>query len=89
VTLKARVQTPAGTGQIVATEWDFEGDGTYTAGAVERPKATLTVQQTHQFDTPGVYFVAVKVTSQRDGVDNVFTKVQNLDRVRVVVHARS
>ena len=33
-----------------------------------------------------VYYVALRVTAQRDGVDTPYAKVQNLDRVRVVVH---
>jgi hypothetical protein len=86
VTFDAKVQVPQGTGKIVATEWDFAGTGTYTPVPVERPKPTVQIQQTHRFDDPGTYFVAVKVTSQRDGVDGPFFKVLNLDRVRVVVH---
>jgi len=86
VTFKADVETPPGGGKVVATEWDFAGTGTFTAAPFGRPKGSVKVQQKHSFDQPGTYFVAVRVTAQRDGVDGPLTKLQNIDRVRVVVH---
>jgi hypothetical protein len=82
----ATARVPARAGEVVATAWDFEGDGTYVEHGVARPGRTLTVKETHRFDQPGVYYVALRVTAQRDGVDTPYAKVQNLDRVRVVVH---
>jgi len=86
VTFKADVETPPGGGKVVATEWDFAGTGTFTAAPFGRPKGSVAVKQKHSFDQPGTYFVAVRVTAQRDGVDGPLTKLQNIDRVRVVVH---
>ncbi|MCC8118090.1 MAG: hypothetical protein LIP09_04990 [Bacteroidales bacterium] len=37
------------------------------------------------FDEPGTYFVALRVTSQRNGKDQFYTPITNIDRVRVVV----
>lgn len=88
VVLHADVEAPPGTGVIVATAWDFEGDGTYVEETLKHPKSDLRVQARHRFETPGVYYVALRVTSQRDGVNGPFTQVQNLDRVRVIVTAR-
>ncbi|HWH97733.1 MAG TPA: PKD domain-containing protein [Pseudolysinimonas sp.] len=85
VVFQADVEAPPGTGVIVATAWDFEGDGTYSEQAVPHPRTELHTQARHRFETPGVYFVALRVTSQRDGVESLFAQVQNLDRVRVVV----
>jgi hypothetical protein len=86
VEFKADIETPPGGGKVVATEWDFAGTGTFTAAPFGRPKGSVAVQQKHSFDKPGTYFVAVRVTAQRDGVDGPLTKLQNIDRVRVVVH---
>ncbi|MCC8113156.1 MAG: hypothetical protein LIP03_04025 [Bacteroidales bacterium] len=36
-------------------------------------------------NTPGTYFVALRVTSQRNGKDQLYTPITNIDRVRVVV----
>ena len=85
VRFHAKARVPARAGEVVATAWDFEGDGTYVENGVARPKQTLNVKGSHRFDQPGVYDVALRVTAQRDGVDTPYAKVQNLDRVRVVV----
>ena len=85
VRFHAKVQVPARAGEVVATAWDFDGDGTYVENGLARPQQTLSVQESHRFDQPGVYYVALRVTAQRDGVDTPYAKVQNLDRVRVVV----
>lgn len=85
VVFQAHVETPPGTGVIVATAWDFEGDGTYAEETVKHPSGDLDTQAKYRFETPGVYFVALRVTSHRDGVASLFAQVQNLDRVRVVV----
>ncbi len=88
VTFAAEVEVPAGTGFLVAAEWDFEGGGDFPVqggrmdGSAER--ATLTT--TYAFDRAGTYFPALRVTSQRRGAGATpFTRVQNLGRVRVVV----
>ena len=81
----ARVEAAPGTGTVAATAWDYEGDGIYVEQAVKHPRATLQVQSKHRFTKPGVYYVALRVTVQRDGVDGPYAKVENLDRVRVVV----
>jgi hypothetical protein len=42
---------------------------------------------THRFDTPGTYFPALRGISQRQGdTATPFARIQNLGRVRVVVH---
>ncbi|MDR7187001.1 hypothetical protein J2X85_004062 [Microbacterium trichothecenolyticum] len=86
VRIVATARTPQGGGEVVAAEWDFEGDGLYVAGASVTPKKNATVSAEHTFTEPGTYFVSVKVTAERNGdVDADYALLQNIDRVRVVV----
>ena len=50
------------------------------------PEATLNIITRHRFTQPGTYYVALKVASSREGLLSPFGQVENLDRVRVVVH---
>jgi hypothetical protein len=86
VTFSANVQVPPGTGKIVSTAWDFSGTGTFTPKGFGAPKATLNIVTRHRFMQPGTYYVALKVASSREGLLSPFGQVENLDRVRVVVH---
>ncbi len=71
--------------------WDFENSnvfpakGEFTSTDHSGNKATITT--TYTFSKPGIYFPTLRVASQRDGDSNTpFTRIQNLDRVRVVVN---
>jgi hypothetical protein len=86
VTFRAKVQTPPDGGGVVVAEWDFEGTGSYTDVSVGSPKRTAQLRSAYTYDTPGVYYAALRVTAQRDGVPSEFTQLLNLDRVRIVVH---
>jgi hypothetical protein len=78
---------PAGTGKIVRVEWDFEGQGTYPVSAQFPVAREVHLGATHTFAHPGTYFAVARVTSQREGSRTTpFTLVQNLARIRVVVH---
>lgn len=86
VTFKAKILVPPGTGEVVGTEWDFLGTGSFTASSFERGSQTFEIEATFTYKTPGTYFPSLRVTSQRDGDPNTtFAKVENLGRVRVVV----
>jgi hypothetical protein len=88
VTFTAMIETPPGTGSVVAADWDFEGAGTYpTPGELSDHKSTkVTVTATHAYTRPGTYYAAIRGTSQRQGdIDTQFARPQNLSRVRVVV----
>ncbi len=86
VDFDAIVEVPAGAGEIVAVEWDFEGTGDYSAGALVDTSSTVGLRATHTYLRPGTYFATVRVTSQRDGEpDAPYTRIQNLARVRVEV----
>ncbi len=86
----ALVAVPPHTGKIVATNWDFDGTGSFSESGkiapVSRTDSQVTVKTTHTFTKPGTYFVTLRASSQRQGdAKTPFTRIQNLDRVRVVV----
>jgi hypothetical protein len=71
----------------VGTDWDFFGSGNFEALSFGKPNETVMVKAPFTYNKPGTYFPAIRVTSQREGDPNTpFAKVQNLGRVRVVVH---
>jgi hypothetical protein len=88
VTFTATIETPPGTGSVVAADWDLEGTGEYaTAEQLSNDKsANITVTASHAYTRPGVYFAAIRATSQRQGdAETPYARAQNLGRVRVVV----
>ena len=88
VKFTATIELPPNTGKIIAAEWDFEGDGKF---AVSQPMKSSTGSQirlttAHTFAKPGTYFTTLRATSQRNGDQKTpYARIQNLDRVRVVV----
>lgn len=84
------IAVPPGTGKVVSAEWDFDDTGTFPVRS-DLSKAkdhgdNVTVTMTHVFSKPGTYFVTLRVASQREGnVQTPFARIQNLDRVRVIV----
>lgn len=87
VTFTARIQAPPRAGKVVAAEWDFEGVGNYPVAAqLGQPRSTVTLSATYSFSEPGTYFPVLRGASQREGDSQTpFARIQNLDRVRVVV----
>ncbi|MEU3617915.1 Tat pathway signal sequence domain protein [Streptomyces sp. NPDC006872] len=87
VEFSATVQVPPNAGKVVGAEWDFEGIGTYPVPAqLGRIGSTVTLHATHSFPIPGTYFPVLRATSQREGDPRTpYARIQNLDRVRVVV----
>lgn len=90
VTFRATVELPPHTGKLVAAEWDFEGEGRFPAVGkltpVDKTGSRATLKVTYTFSTPGTYFTTLRVTSQREGdTKTPYARIQNLDRVRVVV----
>ncbi|MFD2329340.1 PKD domain-containing protein [Cohnella sp. GCM10020058] len=87
VTLTAKIQAPPGSGKIVRTEWDLTGTGDYKTWAFGAPRPTANLSMKFKYAKPGTYYPAVRVTSQREGdTKTPFALIQNLDRVRIVVH---
>jgi hypothetical protein len=88
VSFTAMIETPAGAGSVVAADWDLEGTGEYSTAErlSDHRSARVTVTTSHAYARPGVYFAAIRATSQRQGdADTPYARVQNLGRVRVVV----
>lgn len=75
VTFDAAVRVPAGAGTVVSAGWDFTGSGTFTPG-----------RAAYRYTRPGTYFASFKVATSRSGKPEPYAQVENLDRVRVVVH---
>ncbi len=85
ITFWAKAQTPLSAGKIVKVEWDFEGDGHFTARPVSIGRE-VALKEVHRFLRPGTYFPVIRVTAQRDGDANTpFGLVQNVASMRVTV----
>ncbi|MCD8388442.1 MAG: hypothetical protein LUD17_16405 [Bacteroidales bacterium] len=89
--IAAVAEVPQGMGKVVRAEWSHDG-ATYTAttdlateGRYSNNGNRVEFSRKYSFDTPGTYFVALRVTSQRNGKDQLYTPIANIDRVRVVV----
>ena len=66
--------------------WDFETSNVFPVKATFKTGSHVTVKTTYTFTKPGTYFPTLRVASQRQGnAKTAFTRIQNLDRVRVVV----
>jgi hypothetical protein len=92
VTFETAVEIPENMGQLVLAEWDFDGSKTFAHTVnLSEAKATdnggsVEFTATYTFSEPGVYFPTVRVASQRNGDEKTpYTRILNLDRVRVVV----
>jgi hypothetical protein len=86
VSFTAEVEVPSNTGKITSAEWGFEGVGTFSSTDQFKPGSAIKLKTTHTFSKPGTYFVTLHVASQRQGNSKTpFTRIQNLERVRVVV----
>lgn len=90
VEFSAAIEVPPGTGNVVSAEWDFEGSGDYqvreSIADKRGAKNHRALKRSYAFSKPGNYFIALRVASQRQGdVKTSFARVQNLERVRVVV----
>jgi PKD repeat protein len=73
----------------VSAEWDFEGYGKFSVkGIVKSVNSTgssVMLNTTYTFKKAGTYFVTLRGISQRKANDTPFARIQNLERVRVVV----
>ncbi|MDB5242570.1 MAG: hypothetical protein JWP57_3195 [Spirosoma sp.] len=70
--------------------WNFDTSDAFPVPAQVKPSdktgSRAQVKSTHTFTKPGTYFPTLRVAAQREGdAKTRFTRIQNLDRVRVVV----
>lgn len=83
----ASVELPPNSGKLVAAEWDFEGEGTFSIASKIKNGKIVKLKTSHTFSKPGTYFPTLRVAAQREGsAQTPFARIQNLDRVRVVVN---
>ncbi len=86
VSFEAEIEVPANTGQIVSAEWNFEGAKTYEVKTTIVKGSKVIVKGKHIFTEAGTFFPTLRIASQREGDEKTpFTRIVNLDRVRVVV----
>ena len=66
--------------------WNFESSDAFPVKATFKKGNKVTIATTYTFTKAGTYFPTLRVTSQREGdAKTPFARIQNLDRVRVVV----
>jgi hypothetical protein len=87
VTFTGTIAVPPGAGSVIAAQWDFDNGGSFaTTSPVGKSARQVKVSITHRFDRPGTYFPVLRGISQRQGDGATpYGRIQNLDRVRVVV----
>ena len=85
--LTANTQLPPNAGKIVSVEWDLDGTGKFAIKEKNISSSKKGIfQLSHAFKTSGVYFPTVRIATQREGdTTTPFTRIFNLDRVRVIV----
>jgi hypothetical protein len=88
VTFEVAAECPPDAGTIVATEFDFEGSGTWedVHEELDRTEESLGLAVRHRYPAAGAYTAAVRVTSHRDGeVSARSGRISNLARCRLLV----
>ncbi|MEO7739483.1 MAG: PKD domain-containing protein [Novosphingobium sp.] len=90
VTLAAKIDMPRGAGKIVHYAWYLGTADTRFEPATElrKPSTHVDLKRTVSFAAPGEYSITLRVNGQRSGLTDVngTTLLQNIGRVRVVVH---
>jgi hypothetical protein len=82
------IDIPANTGKVILAEFDFDGSGKFSVpGKITIINSSSAIAKVkYKFLSVGTYFPTVRIATQREGDTNtIFTRIQNLDRVRVVV----
>jgi hypothetical protein len=74
----------------VGNDWNFDKSDVYPVKAnltiAKNNDSQMVIKTSYKFTKPGTYFPTLRVASQRHGnIVTPFARIQNLDRVRVVV----
>jgi hypothetical protein len=75
----------------LSNNWNFDKSDIYPvkanlAAAKKNKGSQMVIKASYKFTKPGTYFPTLRVASQRNGNSSTpFARIQNLDRVRVVV----
>ncbi|HXB75628.1 MAG TPA: PKD domain-containing protein [Candidatus Acidoferrales bacterium] len=90
VNLQGSVEMPPGTGKVLQYDWYLgRSDFAYEpATKLPEPQPTVSATRTVSFPAPGEYTITLRTFAQRNGTGEVTnpTLLQNLARVRVMVH---
>lgn len=87
MTLTGIIHLPDGAGSVVATEWSQTGRGEFAPAHFRHQSGRKNVvKQSFTFNRPGVFYPVLRVTTRREGKTGTpYTRVSNLDRLRVTV----
>lgn len=78
---------PAG-GKVVHAAWDIKGTGEFEPATIgKNSNKAEHITRTISFGAPGVYYVTLWGATQREGYPSELNLLENIDRVRIVVHA--
>lgn len=87
VSLVVEAVVPAGAGDVISFEWDFDNSGKFPEMVgLDVPSSSASSCIKHQYDEPGTYYAVVRVTAQRAADQGgSFGRATNLARVRIQV----
>ena len=86
VELSAEIIPQEGTGLVTGVEWAFDDGTDYTEGTFTQTEQGAKATVRHSYAAAGTHFVTCRAYVQREGNKaDIYTKVYNLDRARVVV----
>ena len=90
VSLQGNIEMPPGTGKVLQYDWYLgRSDFAYEpATPLREPQAVVSPTRTVSFPAAGEYTITLRTFAQRDGAGDPTspTLLQNLARVRIVVH---
>lgn len=90
VSLEGNIEMPPGTGKVLQYDWYLgRSDFAYEpATQLKKPQAVVSPTRTVSFPAAGEYTITLRTFAQRDGMGDLKspTLLQNLARVRIVVH---
>ncbi|MDE2303154.1 MAG: hypothetical protein KGK11_11410 [Sphingomonadales bacterium] len=88
VTFDGRIAAPGPGYRVVAAAWDFDGSGRFAAQSpIAANQGSAAVAIRHRFLHRGTWFVTLRGTTQpQSALGTPFARLDDLDRVRVVVH---
>ncbi|MBN7812772.1 hypothetical protein J0A68_17590 [Algoriphagus sp. H41] len=88
----AKVEIPKNAGKLVYAAWDFDGSGEFkneielSTAKISSDGSEVTLTFNHLFEKSGTYYPSLRIATQREGdVQTPFTRILNLDRVKVTV----
>jgi hypothetical protein len=87
VRFTADIQVPDKAGRLLSAEWVFnDAKGPQAESIVQLDGQEVIINAEHSYNTPGTYYAVLRIYASREGNENdIFSRVGNLARVRIVV----